>query len=166
MVERHVVPSPSGGWVVRAPVSGRPSGHYDRDDAAVARARQIVERRGGGLVVVHDRAGEVAETLDVPAGEPRSNGRKAGGGGMQPPSNSPPTNSGVPNTTETSYLDTRSSSQSGSHFPREVLNRLSTDAPPWMRKPAATAGVVVGGTALLALLGGSARRRRHRRHGP
>ena len=66
--ERHVVPSPEGGWDIKAPNAGRSSGHFDRQSDAIDRARQIVGNTGGGEVVIHNRDGRVRDSDTVPPG--------------------------------------------------------------------------------------------------
>jgi len=69
--ERHVVPSRHGGWHVRAPGAGRPSGHFDRQSDAIRRAREIVSKAGGGEVVIHSRDGQIrsSDAISGSAGE-------------------------------------------------------------------------------------------------
>lgn len=66
--ERHVVPDPGGGWNVRAPNADRSSGHFDTQQQAIDRARDIVRNTGGGEVVIHDRRGRVRDSDTVPPG--------------------------------------------------------------------------------------------------
>ena len=68
--ERHVVPS-DGGWGVVAPGSSRASAHYDRQEQAINRAREILRNEGGGELVVHDRDGQIRQKDTVgPARDP------------------------------------------------------------------------------------------------
>jgi hypothetical protein len=64
--ERHVVPHPSGYWEVVAPGASRPSGRFDEQEQAIDRARQILNRGGGGELVVHGRDGAIREKDTVP----------------------------------------------------------------------------------------------------
>jgi hypothetical protein len=66
--ERHVVPDPEGGWNVRAPRADRASGHFDTQQQAIDRAREIVGNSGGGEIVIHDRGGRVRDSDTVPPG--------------------------------------------------------------------------------------------------
>lgn len=66
--ERHVVPDPEGGWNVRAPRADRASGHFDTQQQAIDRAREIVGNSGGGEVVIHDRGGRVRDSDTIPPG--------------------------------------------------------------------------------------------------
>jgi len=51
--ERHVVPSPDGGWDVQKPGSSRSSAHLPTQADAIDRARTIVGNDGGREVVIH-----------------------------------------------------------------------------------------------------------------
>jgi hypothetical protein len=66
--ERHVVPSPSGGWDVRKPGSNRASDHTRTQGEAIDRAREIVGNTGGGEVVIHDRRGRIRDSDTVAPG--------------------------------------------------------------------------------------------------
>lgn len=67
--ERHVVPSPTGGWDVRKPGAQRSSGHSKTQADAIDRAREIVGNSGGGgEVVIHDRQGRVRDSDTVAPG--------------------------------------------------------------------------------------------------
>lgn len=66
--ERHVVPSPKGGWDVRKPSAAKASSHHETQAEAEARAKQILARRGGGEVVIHDREGKIRDSDTVPPG--------------------------------------------------------------------------------------------------
>jgi predicted nucleotidyltransferase len=59
--QRHVVPSPMGGWDVVRPGASRVSSRHRTQHEAVSRAREIVGNGGGGEVVVHARDGRVRE---------------------------------------------------------------------------------------------------------
>lgn len=62
---RHVLPSPNGGWDVKAPGAKRASSHAKTKAAAVRRAREIVHNAGGGEVIIHGRDGEVRTTSTI-----------------------------------------------------------------------------------------------------
>lgn len=66
--ERHVVPSPGGGWDVVAPDAKRASAHTDTQKAAQDRARAIVGNAGGGEVVTHGRDGKIRDSDTVAPG--------------------------------------------------------------------------------------------------
>lgn len=66
--DRHVVPSPEGGWNVVAPGSERASSHHDTQQGAIDRAREIVRNAGGGEIVIHDRNGVIRDSDTVPPG--------------------------------------------------------------------------------------------------
>jgi Uncharacterized protein conserved in bacteria (DUF2188) len=66
--ERHVVPNPSGGWDIEAPGGSRASAHFDQQEQAISRARDILQNEGGGELVVHGRDGEVREKDTVAPG--------------------------------------------------------------------------------------------------
>lgn len=63
--ERHIVPNPAGGWDVIKPHAVRPSDHFDRQGAAVDRAREIVRNTGGGEVVIHRPDGSIRDSDTV-----------------------------------------------------------------------------------------------------
>ena len=70
---RHVVPSDKGGWDVKRPGSSRASAHSPTQDAAVRRAREIVQRGGGGKVRIHGRDGRIRDSAMIATGsDPRS----------------------------------------------------------------------------------------------
>lgn len=46
--DRHVVPSRDGGWDIVAPGVQRASSHHGTQQAAIERAREIVQNEGGG----------------------------------------------------------------------------------------------------------------------
>ena len=59
---RHVVPSPDGGWNIKKPDATRTSGHPDTQQQAIDRAREIVSNLGGGEVRIHGRNGQIRDT--------------------------------------------------------------------------------------------------------
>jgi len=65
--ERHVVPNPKGGWDVKAPKANRSSSHHDTQAEAEARAKEILARIGGE-VVIHDKEGKIRDSDTVPPG--------------------------------------------------------------------------------------------------
>lgn len=66
--ERHVVRNPGGGWDIVKPGSDRRSGHGSTQDNAIDRAREIVQRDGGGEVVIHRRDGRIRDSDTIPPG--------------------------------------------------------------------------------------------------
>lgn len=70
---RHVVPSPRGGWDVIAPGGKRASSHHETQADAEQRAKAIVGNKGGGEVRIHGRNGQIRDSDTVPPGnDPRS----------------------------------------------------------------------------------------------
>jgi hypothetical protein len=67
---RHVVPDPDGGWVVKAPDAERASGHFDTQADAYGRARDIVGNLGGGEVVVHGTDGRIRNSNTIGRPDP------------------------------------------------------------------------------------------------
>ena len=65
---RHVVPSPKGGWDVKKPGTGRTVAHTETQKAATDRARRIVRNAGGGEVRIHGRDGRIRDSDTVPPG--------------------------------------------------------------------------------------------------
>ena len=65
---RHVVPSPNGGWDVKKPGSSRASAHADTQKAATARAREIVRNAGGGEVRIHGADGRIRDADTISPG--------------------------------------------------------------------------------------------------
>jgi hypothetical protein len=72
--ERRIVePNPDGGWDVTARGAERASAHYDNQDDAINRAREILGNLGGGELEIRGRGGEVRKQDTVPHGyDPRS----------------------------------------------------------------------------------------------
>ena len=66
--ERHVVPNPKGGWNVKAPKANRSSSYHDTQAEAKARAKEILARIGGE-VVIHDKEGKIRDSDTVPPGK-------------------------------------------------------------------------------------------------
>ena len=65
---RHVVSSKSGGWDVKKPGGDRSSAHADTQAQAIARAKEIVGRAGGGEVRIHGRDGAIRDSDTVAPG--------------------------------------------------------------------------------------------------
>lgn len=65
---RHVSPNRDGGWDVNKPGADRSSGHFDTQGEAIQRARQILERSGGGELTIHGRDGRIRDSDTVPPG--------------------------------------------------------------------------------------------------
>jgi hypothetical protein len=64
-ISRHVIPAPAGGWKVVVSKSERASACFNTQSEALARAREIVSRLGGGEVVVHTRDGRIRDRKTV-----------------------------------------------------------------------------------------------------
>jgi hypothetical protein len=65
---RHVVPSPDGGWDVKAPGDERASSHHDTQAEAIDRAREVVHNAGGGEVVTHGPDGRIRDSDTIAPG--------------------------------------------------------------------------------------------------
>jgi hypothetical protein len=52
---RCVVPSDGNGWDVKGPHAGRASSHHEAQQEATQRAREIIQRAGGGELIVQAR---------------------------------------------------------------------------------------------------------------
>jgi hypothetical protein len=75
--ERHTVPNPSGGWDVKKPHAERSSGHFDRQEDAFNRSKEILGRDGGGEAVLHDRNNRIRNSDTVaPGNDPFPRGDK------------------------------------------------------------------------------------------
>ena len=57
--QRHVVPNPNGGWDIKKPNAERSSGHFDRKQDAIDRARDI-SRNINGELVIHNQNGRIS----------------------------------------------------------------------------------------------------------
>lgn len=64
--DRYVVNNPEGGWDFKRPGAERASAHFDRQADAEARAKAIVENRGGGEVRIQGRDGRWRDSDTVP----------------------------------------------------------------------------------------------------
>lgn len=70
---RHVVPAPSGGWLVLEDTSGAPAPttrnrnrmSFERKRDAEAHAKDIVRQHGGGEVMLHTPSGRIVEVDTV-----------------------------------------------------------------------------------------------------
>ncbi len=65
--DRHVVPK-GDKWAVKAPGAKRSSGDFDTQNAAEKRAKEIVEKKGGGEVRIHGRDGRIRDSDTVAPG--------------------------------------------------------------------------------------------------
>lgn len=65
---RNVVPNKDGGWDVKKADAGRASAHADTQAQAIARAKEIVHRAGGGEVTIHGRDGKIRDSDTVKPG--------------------------------------------------------------------------------------------------
>jgi hypothetical protein len=71
MANKHVVPSPKGGWDVKTPGKATPDSHHRRQDTAVDAARQGVKQGGGGELITHGKDGQIREKDTIaPANDP------------------------------------------------------------------------------------------------
>lgn len=64
--QRHVLPSPKGGWNVKKPGAGRASSRHGTQAEAEAQAKRIVGRAGGGEVIIHGTDGRIRDSDTVP----------------------------------------------------------------------------------------------------
>lgn len=64
---RHVVPDPEGGWDVKMPDAERASGHFDTQEDAINRAREILQNDGGGELRIHGENGQIREANTIEA---------------------------------------------------------------------------------------------------
>lgn len=65
--DRYVVPNCKKGWDVVKEGHLRPTGHAETKAKAVAQARAVVRREGGGEVLVMNRAGKITDANTVAA---------------------------------------------------------------------------------------------------
>jgi uncharacterized protein YdaT len=54
----HVVPNPDGGWDIKQSGGQRSSGHFDKKQDAVDRAREISQNQNTELVI-HNKDGQI-----------------------------------------------------------------------------------------------------------
>ena len=66
--QRNVVPNPTGGWDVTKPGAGRSSGHFDTQQDAIDRGRDILGNNGGGELRIHRPDGRIRDNDTVPPG--------------------------------------------------------------------------------------------------
>ena len=66
--QRHVIPSPRGGWDVKKPNASRASSHKSTQKEAITRAREILGNDGGGELVIHRSDGTIRDSDTVPPG--------------------------------------------------------------------------------------------------
>lgn len=55
----HVVPTPDGGWNIKRGGGRRSSGHFNRKQDGIDRAREISRNQGTELVI-HNRDGKIS----------------------------------------------------------------------------------------------------------
>lgn len=69
MADRRIVgPHPDGGWQIKKPGAERATSRHVTQDSAVDRARQILERAGGGELTIQNRRGRIRDSDTVPPG--------------------------------------------------------------------------------------------------
>lgn len=66
--ERHVTPHPDGGWQVARPDADRASALTPTQADGIERAREILERAGGGEIVIHRPDGSIRDSDTVAPG--------------------------------------------------------------------------------------------------
>lgn len=66
----HVVPNSEGGWDIKQGGGKRSSGHFDRKQDAVDRAREISRNKGSELYI-HNRDGRIG-SKDSHGNDPRN----------------------------------------------------------------------------------------------
>lgn len=64
--QRHVIPSPRGGWDVKKPNASRASSNKPTQKEDIARAREILSNDGGGELVIHRSDGTIRDSDTVP----------------------------------------------------------------------------------------------------
>ena len=57
----HVVSDPNGGWNIKKGGAERSSGHFDRKQDAIDRAREISRNQASELVI-HNRDGKISQS--------------------------------------------------------------------------------------------------------
>lgn len=72
--ETHVVPRSAGGWDVVEPGAAERDSTFPTQGAAEKRARQLLQERGGGELVIHGRDGKIKDSnsIDSPSPSQRS----------------------------------------------------------------------------------------------
>jgi hypothetical protein len=63
---RFVGPSGDGRWQVKKPGSERASSTHDTQEQAINRARNILEKTGGGELTIQNRKGVIRDSDTVP----------------------------------------------------------------------------------------------------
>jgi hypothetical protein len=79
MSRRYVQQTPSGGWIVTKEGHRRPTAQGATKAQAVARARGLASRDGGGEVRILDGAGKIVSSSTV-ASKNGSRGARSNGG--------------------------------------------------------------------------------------
>ena len=64
--ERHVTRRPDGDWQVKKPHASRASAVEPTQNAAIGRAREILENDGGGELVIHRLDGRIRDSDTIP----------------------------------------------------------------------------------------------------
>jgi hypothetical protein len=80
MATRRIVKqNSSGGWEIRVEGHRRATAQARTQGEAVARARDLARREGGGEIQVHNRTGKIvdAKVVQAPKGRPPSGKRSA-----------------------------------------------------------------------------------------
>jgi len=67
---RYVKPNADGGWDVLKEGHRRALMHYDTERKAVARARELTRREGGGEIRIMNTMGKIVRETTVAAGGP------------------------------------------------------------------------------------------------
>lgn len=71
MPNRHVVPSPRGGWDTKEPNDPTPKSHHRTQGGAEDAAKRAVHQEGGGQVIIHRPDGTIRDADTVaPARDP------------------------------------------------------------------------------------------------
>jgi Uncharacterized protein conserved in bacteria (DUF2188) len=60
--EAHVIPGSGGGWQVVEPGADAAHSQHTTQREAVENAKDLLQQRGGGEAVVHDRDGSIRES--------------------------------------------------------------------------------------------------------
>jgi uncharacterized protein YdaT len=65
---RHVSQTPDNRWAVKDEGAKRASNVYDTQREAQNRAKEIVQRHGGGEVITHGMDGKIRDSVTIPPG--------------------------------------------------------------------------------------------------
>lgn len=65
--QRNIVPA-KGGWDVTKPGASRSSGHFDTQQQAIDRGREILHNDGGGELRIHGRDGQIRDNDTIAPG--------------------------------------------------------------------------------------------------